>query len=527
VGPITIADIIPDNAVVKGVFPQLATVLGTTLKTDIQDRVSAYEDFALRYDETKGEWKVITTTNVSSSSVFSLGFTGDESGTNLDQSWWFNFTNDGVIYTVTYRKLDYIFESAGQNKFYFDPQEKIYDYKTGQTKKDTVTMLKNNVLVSSGYAVGYPLEWQIVDTISESDGYQDNRKVNVGFYDSDDDGVVDNPELFDIIVEPTLSESTKFVFYEKYVSTDNNIERYRPYASTNFVIAQNESSITLPGSYTNGQLFYFYDLTEDVIKKYDSTTNSLVITTEYLARKGRGSLYFQYKHFAGSNTRIDPSVSNIIDLYVLERSYDNLFRIWLQSGGKRPASSTSDQLRINYSGKLDELKGLSDQIIYHSVSYKILFGTQADEEYQATFKVVKNTGTNISNAIVKTLVVEAINEFFALDNFDFGDTFYFTELAAHIHNRLAPDLLTVVIVPNQAGQVFGSLFQISGASNEIFISGATVDDVSIIDAIGANQLQALGTVVTSTTTTTTTARSTSVVSGTTTTGSGTVSGTGY
>ena len=292
-------------------------------------------------------------------------------------------------------------------------------------------------------------------------------------------------------------------------------------------LAQNESSITLPGSYTNGQLFYFYDLTEDVIKKYDSTTNSLVITTEYLARKGRGSLYFQYKHFAGSNTRIDPSVSNIIDLYVLERSYDNLFRIWLQSGGKRPASSTSDQLRINYSGKLDELKGLSDQIIYHSVSYKILFGAQADEEYQATFKVVKNTGSNISNAIVKTLAVDAINEFFALDNFDFGDTFYFTELAAHIHNRLAPDLLTVVIVPNQAGQVFGSLFQISGASNEIFISGATVDDVSIIDAIGANQLQALGTVVTSTTTTTTTARSTSVVSGNTTTGSGTVSGTGY
>ena len=76
-----------------------------------------------------------------------------------------------------------------------------------------------------------------------------------------------------------------------------------------------------------------------------------------------------------------------------------------------------------------------------------------------------------------------------------------------------------MIVPNQAGQVFGSLFQISGNSNEIFISGATVDDVSIIDAIGANQLQASGTVVTSTTTTTSTARSTSAVSGSTTAGS--------
>ena len=236
-------------------------------------------------------------------------------------------------------------------------------------------------------------------------------------------------------------------------------------------------------------------------------------------------MYFQYKHFAGNNTRIDPSVSNIVDIYLLERSYDTLFRKWLKTGGDKPKPSTSDQLRISYSNKLNPVKGLSDQIIYHPVSYKILFGTKSEEEYQATFKVVKNPESNISNAIIKTMVVDTIDQFFALNNFDFGDSFYFTELAAHIHNRLAPHLLTVVIVPNQTGQVFGSLFQIAGTSNEIFISGATVDDVAIIDAIGANQLQASGTVVTSTTTTTKTARSTSAVSGSTSTG--TVSGAGY
>ena len=73
-------------------------------------------------------------------------------------------------------------------------------------------------------------------------------------------------------------------------------------------------------------------------------------------------------------------------------------------------------------------------------------------------------------------------------------------------------MLSVVIVPNQSGQSFGSLFQISGADDEIFISGATVDDVSIIDAISANQLAASGTVVTSTTDTTSSTRSTSAVS---------------
>ena len=213
----------------------------------------------------------------------------------------------------------------------------------------------------------------------------------------------------------------------------------------------------------------------------------------------------------------------------MPRGYDQNFRTWLKNGGTKPIPSTSDQLRISYSTTLDSQKALSDQIIYHPVAYKILFGTNSEEEYQATFKVVKNPSTNLSNSVIKTNVISAINEFFALDNFDFGDTFYFTELATYIHNKMAPDLLTVVIVPNQATQSFGSLFQVTGSSDEIFISGATVNDVEIIDAIGANQLQASGTVVTSTTTTTNVSRSTSAVSGTTTSSSSSSgsSGSGY
>ena len=215
-------------------------------------------------------------------------------------------------------------------------------------------------------------------------------------------------------------------------------------------------------------------------------------------------------------------MTNIIDLYILERGYDQNFRTWLQNGGTKPIPSTSDQLRISYSATLDSQKALSDQIIYHPVAYKILFGANSEEEYQATFKVVKNPSTNLSNSVIKTNVISAINEFFALDNFDFGDTFYFTELATYIHNKMAPDLLTVVIVPNQATQSFGSLFQVTGSSDEIFISGATVDDVSIIDALGANQLAASGTVVTSTSTSSSTSTSTtssSAASGTTSTSS--------
>jgi hypothetical protein len=522
VGPVTLSSIVPNGAVINAIIPNFTTSFSQSLELDLIERIEAYEDFGLRYDIDSETWKVITTTNLSTSSVFSLANAGSTAGTNNDQSWWFKFTNDGNTYTVQYRKLDYIFESESQNKFHYDVEEKIYDYTTGKTVKDEVKILKTNSIVSTGNSIGYPIKWQVADVITEIDGFRDNRKVKVGFYDDDDDGVVDNPEIFDIYVEPTVSESTKFVFFEKYTSYDN-IERYRPYASSNFVVTANETDINLnTTTYTDGQLFYFYDADEDVIKKYSSTTNTLTTSTDYRARKGRSSISFQYKHHAGQETRIDPSVSNIVDLYLLERTYDNLFRIWLQDGGTKPSVSTPDQLRINYAGSLNPLKSLSDQIIYHPVKYKILFGTNAEEQLQATFKVVKNTRTNVSDAVIKTRVIAAINEFFALDNWDFGDAFYFTELAAYVHNQLAPDLLTVVIVPNQTGQSFGSLFQIDSAADEIFISGATVDDVSIITALGANQLAASGTVVTSTSTTTTSTTSTSsgsAVSGSTTSGS--------
>jgi hypothetical protein len=523
-GPVTLNNIVPNGSKITSIIPNLTTLFSDTLKTEILDRVEAYENFGLRYDVDSETWKVITSTNVSASSVFSLSNTGDTTGANLDASWWFNFTSDGNTYTVTYRSLDYIFESESQNKFHYDAQEKVYDYKTGKTVKDTIKLLKTNSLISTGTSVGYPITWQVVDTVTETDGFQDNRKVKIGFYDDDDDGVVDNPELFDIIIEPDTSITQKFVFFEKYISYDN-IERYRPYSATNFIVSKNETDINLSTTtYTDEQLFYFYDEAENIVKKYSSTTNTLTTSTDYIARRGRSSLDFQYKHNAGQDTRIDPSVSNIVDVYLLERTYDNLFRIWLQDGGEKPIASTSDQLRISYAGLLNPLKSLSDQIIYHPVKYKILFGSNSEEQLQATFKVVKNPKTNVTDAVIKTRVIQAINEFFALDNWDFGDAFYFTELAAFIHNQLAPDLMTVVIVPNQSGQSFGSLFQIGSAADEIFISGATVNDVSIITSLGANQLVASGTVVTSTSTTSTNTTTGSAVSGSTTSGSSSSTG---
>jgi uncharacterized membrane protein YgcG len=119
---------------------------------------------------------------------------------------------------------------------------------------------------------------------------------------------------------------------------------------------------------------------------------------------------------------------------------------------------------------------------------------------QATFKVVKNNSTLVSDSEIKERVVAGINEYFAIQNWDFGDSFFFSELAAYLYSVLSPDVLSVVIVPKLATSNFGSLFQIQSQRDEILISSATVNDIEVIDVITANSLQASGNVVNTTTT---------------------------
>jgi hypothetical protein len=74
-----------------------------------------------------------------------------------------------------------------------------------------------------------------------------------------------------------------------------------------------------------------------------------------------------------------------------------------------------------------------------------------------------------------------------------------SELTTYILNSLAPDLSNIVIMPKQADQVFGSLFEIQSKSDEILISGATVDNINIVKSITAAEI---GTSITNITTAT-------------------------
>jgi len=152
-----------------------------------------------------------------------------------------------------------------------------------------------------------------------------------------------------------------------------------------------------------------------------------------------------------------------------------------------PLPPTTQSLENNYSADLDPIKAISDQIIYQPASYKILFGNYAESKYQATFKVVKSDTSTLSDNAVRSQILDGINQFFALDNWDFGQYFHFSELATYIMNLLTPNITNFLLVPLSSG--FGNLYEVACQSNEIFISGATAENIQIIPAATASQLK--------------------------------------
>jgi hypothetical protein len=197
-------------------------------------------------------------------------------------------------------------------------------------------------------------------------------------------------------------------------------------------------------------------------------------------------------HNSGEEKRIDPSKSNIIDIFVLTSDYDANFRNWLLTGtGNEPLPPTTQSLENNYSSILEPIKAISDEIVYHPAVYKVLFGPQAAPSLQATFKAVQNPASTATPTDLQSKILSAINEFFAIENWDFGQTFNFGELSAYVMNIMTPDVINFVIVPNSENNSFGSLFQITPQSNEIFVNGATVNNIQIISSLTASQINAV------------------------------------
>jgi hypothetical protein len=243
-----------------------------------------------------------------------------------------------------------------------------------------------------------------------------------------------------------------------------------------------------------GQVFYAYqDLLFYILNL--TTEGQRVLTQanegDYIARTGRQDLYFQYRHNSPLTSRIDPGTTNIIDLYVVTNEYYTAYQNWLKDSTgtvPQPTPPTIDELTTAYAG-LQNYKMISDNMILNSVEFLPLFGSKAPEALRATVKVIPTTGTTASNSEIRNLVVTAMDEYFQLDKWDFGDTFYFSELAGYIHRQIGDIVSSVVLVPLNTQKSFGDLYEIRSAPYQIFVNGATVNDVEVIQALTSTNIR--------------------------------------
>ena len=109
----------------------------------------------------------------------------------------------------------------------------------------------------------------------------------------------------------------------------------------------------------------------------------------------------------------------------MTKSYNTALRTWLANSQAttRPVAPTIFNLEDQYLSSLDKVKSVSDEIIFNPGEYKLLFGPGSDASLQAQFKIVKNPSSSVSDNKIKSDVIRAVDTFFQIDFWDFGDTY--------------------------------------------------------------------------------------------------------
>ena len=428
-------------------------------------------------------------------------------------------TGNLVLTNMDENNYSYVYDSASN----LSQDKLVVSYKTNKTKLDQ------------------NLVWNAIQPVKYDDGYTDNRKIIVSAVDTDGDLVPDRPLQFSELVR-----EEDLVFFEYYDDFDGYIYN-RPLAgaiadfrnesylninignetvypgsrvntvtdlsNTSVIIVKNSTFILGSGNQIGlnnsagkliGLVVYDYN-TKTIYQMISSSTNPLIVeaieTTDYFVRNGRSAgqntsligddeIIFKWSHVAPKDVRIDPSVSNIVEMLILSTGYYNEVQKYKNVPGTDwPLPPTSAALKNEFTA-LDEFKSASDTLVYRSAEFKLLFGTDAATECQARFRIVKLQNTLLSDNEIKSRVITAFNEYFAIANWEFGETFYFTELSSYVHQQLGSNIGSIVIIPKNSQGSFGDLFQIKAEPNQLFLNTAKVSDIEIIDKISSQTLRA-------------------------------------
>ena len=481
-GPITLNAYIPTGAILSVVIPSFSNTLPNAIINECLTRIELQQDFSLVFNNSltiaQNRWSV--------------------EAYNAN-NYFVNFNSVGYNrYTVTYRSLIYYFGSVADTRFTYEAGKLVYDPFTGKILQDYVNMLVTNTQPNSNYPLNQAIAASIIGQTVQSNGYINDFEVEVACIDTNDRTIIQNPDFFNEVTGYVTGNTNIgiYAFFEE-VQDAINLTSYQMIASSDVIYqypTQTQVEV-VKYEYPVGQLFYAYTDNVFYITVQDPTIitpyYTLVAQPQYSMKPGRQGLQFQYRHNSNNTTRIDPATTNIIDLYVVTQAYYTQYQNWIQDTTDTvpmPTRPTINELSQSYP-KIQDYKMLSDSAILNSVVFKPLFGPKAAAALRGTIKVIKNSNTNASDSEIRSAVLASMDDYFNINNWNFGDTFYFSELSAYIHNQIGEYVSSCVLVPNDPTMKFGDLYEIKCLPYEIFANAATANDVIVIAALTPAELQ--------------------------------------
>ncbi len=479
-GPVILNNTVPDGAILALVIPSFSNTLGADLVQECTTKIRLNQNFSLVYNNS-----LLINQERWSTSTYN------------DPEYFVRFQSVGIgRYLVVWKSLAYYFGSVKEVRFVFDRDKIIFDPASGKLMQDYISVIKTNSQPSSNYPFPRDFRLSVVGQLLEADGYVDDYAVEVSNGYITDVGTFKDPDFFSNIVGYTSgTRNTKYFTFFRRITDANLMAKYEIVPTDDIVYGYGtQADIALVKyEYRVGQVFYAV-LEGKFYKSVNDATSANIVNLEllnnYTVKTGREGLYFQYKHISGETTRIDPGTSNIIDLYVLTSAYNTSYTNWLRDTTNtltEPAKPTVNELTQLYSN-LNEYKMLSDSLVINSAKFKPLFGAKADPILQATIKVIKSSATTASDNEIRSAVLTEMNNYFNVDNWDFGDTFYFSELAAYLHKQIGDLISSAVLVPNDPQLSFGDLYEIHSSPYEIFANAAQGTDIVVIAALTPAEL---------------------------------------
>lgn len=358
-------------------------------------------------------------------------------------------------YTVARLARRLIFQSQTTSFWNTNEAARVFNYDTLDSNKDNVIILQANAnadrngLLASNWVLDV-IGQEAVESGPET-ALPDIHRLSTLPADVNLDGAPDNMTLTGLL------SGTDYVYFKR----DTTVSPWVP----------------VPTTPATAALYAASQIAADGLWKRHS---------------GRDKLNFAWFHRTPFYHLVDPSPTNIIDTFIITKGYYTSLKRWLEDPRTTmPKAPTSLDLRTSYGYLLDN-RMFSDTVILHPGKIKLLFGPKAQSSLRATFKVVRSENRVLTDNQIKTTIVTVIRNFFDISTWEFGESFYATELIAAIHAALPSDINSVVIVPTLSQHQFGDLFQVAAREDEVFYPDISVGDIEIVTGYTATNLRLNG-----------------------------------